>query len=296
MEKQVALDKLSKWSGVSVKPLVNIASLSRPQMVDLATILNIPSTYAKKCPDDLLRPQIDYWLSKTTKSIYQLAKGDSIFGLNSDSNCYVDPVQIFQAIDKAVPGVSNVDYLHINGAVRCGMVTNKNTQVRVGDIVQYGVQFEVYPVGKYAKYPEVSSYLYRLVCSNGMISATNTFNCKKKDMDDVLDWAGRVARIAWERAEQEADLLKRMDTVKLPADLEKVTKHIVSKIMIPISVRKLLVDRIKAESPHTMYDLWNIVTAIGAGLGQTELSGYVKEAAGRLMSHYTVCSTCHRPF
>ena len=294
MDKAEALGKLEAWSKVDVKELTSISKLPKAKLEEVGQIVGVPQSYATKCPANILLPQVEYWFGKYNKTIYYYQKSGAILRITSNAQAYVDPIEMFKAVEKPLSSISAIDYLHINGHITCAIVTPKGKEVKVGDIVNYGVQFSIYPAGEY--YPQINSYLYRLACSNGATSSMNVFHCEKKNYGSVIAWAEEAAQKAWAKAEDEVEILKSMDTTKLPTQTETIVRKLISVASVPRTVRQALIQRVQDDKPQTMYDLWNIITSIGQGFGETaNLSGQMKLAAGKLMEHYTVCPSCRRP-
>lgn len=294
MDREEALQRLEGWSGIDIKELGGISKIPKARLEEVGQIVGVPQGYANKCPVNVLMPQVEYWLSKHDKPIYYYQKNGEMLKITTNPQAYADPIDMFKAVEKGLPSVSTIDYLHVNGFITCAMVTPKGKDVRVGDVVNYGVQFSIYPWGEY--YPQVNSYLYRLSCSNGATSALNVFHCEKKNYGSIIDWAEEAAQKAWAKAEGEVDILKQMDTTQLPTQTETIVRRLISTSSVPRVVRQALIQRVVDDKPKTMYDLWNIITSIGQGFGETAaLSGQMKVAAGKLMQHYTVCPSCRRP-
>lgn len=157
----------------------------------LLEVLDIPKPYAKKCPDDFLVQTINFWVGQR-KDIHwsMLAEDNDIRAFMKPEYPYISTYEVWKEVTAALGS----DFEVRNKVVRDDVVevvalTDKFDTKVVDSIVQGGMKFIF--SDSWSVFPSFDTYLYRLVCSNGMTSPVkgNKLRVSGKSRGEIISVA-----------------------------------------------------------------------------------------------------------
>lgn len=165
----------------------------------LGKYLKIPGPYLKSCPADFRAQTLRYWMGRHAEADTVLETlGDSLIGVHSPDLLMLPLEAVGEMISRVFAPDAEVrtllrddQRLHVDVTAPAYAVEVPNPdrvpgRPEVGDITEGGVRFLAYP--NKAQAPVVSSYLHRLVCTNGMTTNLKggQITLKGRTVDEVL--------------------------------------------------------------------------------------------------------------
>ena len=268
----------------------------------LGHLMGIPVSYMEKVPSQLIVPHINYWLDSRS------ADGDMhTLGLNSEGlvNFFYKgdriPVPSTVAMDIVEEKLgTDVTYSHVSvnpDFIRFSATSpTSEREVGVGDPVRFGVTVTNSTTFKTAL--EVSAYVHRLTCSNGMVSQQNTVKYQSKPDDGQEDWLAMAVEQAIQAASDEFDRLESMSQIDLNGHVPDYLNQMFAEFKVPRSMRSGITEEVITTGPRTLYDLFNIVTDFASNsedaLSSVHLANRLNTSASLIASHLDVCDNCGR--
>ncbi len=200
-----------------------------------------------------------------------------------------------------------VPHFSLNGEVRVSIVSQSlATVARVGDIVYAGIDIRHSDSGAFAT--QIESYLYRKVCSNGMLMKV----CRHTDAvplrlrraavhhpDRMLQRIQAMAKSAW------GELGAKMEAVRLLADERldnraALIRSVGERLRFPKKLINDILQALEEDETGPSGTLWDIVGAISrVGTHSNRLSvatrRFLQELSGDLVAERVErCPTCGR--
>ena len=282
--------------GDSLYPLTSDSYLRLSQMV------GIPNAYIRKTPHSLMLPHVNYWMS--AKGIAQMTMFVNNGIVQMFSKGEATPISnepILQEIRQIAGDNLNVSHVsHDLLNTRYSIVSEDieyDVGLNVGDPVRVGVTVE----NSYAMASPVtlSSYVHRLVCTNGAISVDNVYRFSYRGGSEGFgDWVSEAARHAFDSASVEVDRLRSMQQVTFDGHLSSSLSSIYTEYNVPSQIRETIEQEVISRSPQSLYDLYNIITDIASNSIECQenpaLSARLMRIGGRVSSHPSLCNTCYR--
>ncbi len=281
--------------------------LTSDSYLHLGQMVGIPKAYNEKTPPSLTVDHMNYWMANKGLSQVSLA-AEEVEGrgqvIKLFSRGAVQPVsneQILEAVanrwgeNLLVHHVSH-DLFNTSFSVVSPDIQH---EVAVGDAVRVGVTID----NSYAlEHPlMISSYIHRLVCTNGAISTDNVYRYSYSaggGGDGASDWLSEVIEEAFNQADAEVERLRRLKETKFNGHLSDALGGIYREFHVPTGVRKRITDRMMDTRIENLYDLYNAVTDIASNteeiLEDPRLTRRLMRIGGRIASHPEICGECFR--
>lgn len=211
-------------------------------------------------PAEMLIDTVNWFYENGHEETRGLTHDGSLIGFTRDSDAPVHRVSaVLERIEKKLPKdsymFSNVRAGSIH-EVAFGLVTPaKEAQPKVGDVVQAGVWCFHSPTAR--RNPEISSFVNRLACTNGMIASRSLskFSWRATDEVDYLDWVEDSTVTAWESVDLEFDALTALTQQRLNGHAHAVLEDLFERHRVPSSLRSRVVDAVVDEADGTMYGI-----------------------------------------
>lgn len=226
--------------------------------------LGIPRSFLPKLPDELANETANYFLKKndTAEAFFETHSG-SLFAV------YPSNEKIFPKIDIArslVRGVNDdnamVKDLNLQGpGIKVSITTNQyTTEPREGDITEGGIRV----VGFTRESgPVVSSFLNRLVCSNGMIipEEQGRIKIRGNTVEEVMEEVEYAARhLLSESIPQHLESWS--NTTKTTVDnAEQMIHRLARENQLSASVQDAILEQVPSLEGDSLYDLVNLMTS-----------------------------------
>lgn len=230
-------------------------------------MIHVPGLSAaamKEWPIDLLLEPLNWWYRHGEGDVRALAMNDEILTFTRKTNLpIVNPMEIVEAVESGLveKGLDAEEFYY--DKVRVGLdhcsfavVTSEYAQpVKVGDIVNGGVMAFASPTG--AKATEVSPFLNRLVCTNGMISPLlmERFSWKG-EAGNIFDWTKAETMRSYDAIDQEVEALVELTRIEVPdSALHTVLADLFDRHHVNASVRQMVTEAAIIEADGTMFGL-----------------------------------------
>ncbi|MFC1556011.1 DUF932 domain-containing protein [candidate division KSB1 bacterium] len=187
-------DDFVKTSSISFNSIdsIRIGSATHPvkpiAQRSIAFRLGVPLQYISKCPPELQRDNLEYWLQheKNEKLLFRFS-GDSVRAIFTERYQALDNFMVLEQLAK-------VGYTP-ETPVQCALDENfmslsipdskKTFQINGEDSITPGISIANSEVGLSSLH--ISAYFLRLLCTNGMISRTEVTSSYKHISQKILD-------------------------------------------------------------------------------------------------------------
>jgi len=274
-------------------------SLSEQGLKKFSTFLGIPKAFLPKLNTSLQTDVVNYFLEKD--SAY-----DALISFDADHNfnaaypgntTLIRDELIVSAIEKAFDGEDRVRSLELSNGIKVSVVTNElTTEPRVNDITEGGLRI----VSTIGEAPTISTYLERLVCSNGMVvpSINSTLSLRGRTVDEIIEEMEYLASTVLGNEVQGAlDNWAHMTEIDV-TNAEQLIHRFCREYGLGSRMESKLMDRIDELEGNTYYDIINLITSMQHEIGVSNTMRESVQLAGGLIvgsngGHR--CNTCHHP-
>lgn len=240
----------------------------------LLDVLDIPKPYAKKCPEDFLVQTMNFWIGQRKDSYWSLlAEGDNVRAFMKPEYPYISTYEVWKEVTDALGS----DFEVRNKVVRDDVVevvalSDKYDTTVVDSIVQGGMKFVF--SDSWSVFPSFDTYLYRLVCSNGMTSPVrgNKLRVSGKSKAEIISVAKDFISKSVLQIPAMIEGLQSLadhEISNVPATLRKICleNRLPNKIYIMLmewSQKQDFLATIPDGSITTMHDIINLITYVAS--------------------------------
>ena len=239
----------------------------------LGSLLDISNSYLRKCPQELMAQNINFWLrqNKESDALVHLINNQPRF-LKSGVKIIplarvVDIIQdIFPAADEVAEFQVTDQLIHIDvisSEHRIDVPGGDGTHRPVDDVTHGGIRFRIPIDYKVQKPPEVFTYLNRLVCTNGMCvsDAQHKITLKGRDVPGILDDMEAQARMIWQKLPEVLESYRSTAEIEVPGELSAFVHQIGQEQGVGPRVLNRAMSRIgEIPAPGTVYDVIQLFT------------------------------------
>lgn len=271
----------------------------------LSEVLNIPVPYAQRIPDDLLDHTVNYFLSSREDNFYAALVEDNVIrSFMPTTNPYVSGLEFFGAIEEAFGGDYDLKYVKVNDVDMSFSILPHEYKNAIDGSNLFGglrVKFS----DSWNTFPALDTYIWRELCSNGMIDTLKSrkFRIKNSSSNEVLSQVQEFARLSLDALpglfEQYQALLSEPVTnyvrmiSRLCSDYRLANK--VKDRLIFWAEQDVFLDTISDRTIKNMHDIVNLFTFVGSH--DLELTDDIRDMllaiGGNLtMSHADRCGSC----
>lgn len=277
----------------------------------LSSFLKLPNSYLGKCPPALQQSNLNYWLNNNDGEASFYTQENRLVGVYDPNKTALPLTTYLGAIDRAflphnevVKFVAEPEYLHVD------IVTDAEVEVlgdgserrpAVGDITKAGLRIIAHP--DVDKPPVVSTYLHRLVCTNGLSvpEIAGKITLRSKSPEDIASELENVM------VGMIADLQTRLDDYARTAEIPIVgeTSHFLYNVATERNLPRAVMNRVidlgsnLGENP-TIYDVTQIFTEVAnediSYRSQLALQGIGGDFVGNTDEMLRRCENCLHPF
>lgn len=264
--------------------------------------IGIPVSYAKKCPSEMLIPHLNYWFgSPILGKVRFFIENDTIVGCTASQGQHHTNLEILGEIEKAI-GVNSIigfqnNITSLDHSI-FSVITDRIFEANSGDILHGGIEVQNSIDG--SKTLQISPFIFRQVCSNGMIAAEHISNWKRNSSENFGMWTQNVARSSMGRLDNEFGQIKRLQEVALTGEVHALNtlRSIFRKYMISVKTQKEIAAEVLVSNTgngaNSMYDIWNAITRVGTHsptLTATS-SRDLRIIAGKVSREVSLCPHC----
>lgn len=275
----------------------------------LSEVLNVPVPYAQRIPDDLLDHTMNYFLTNRKENYYAaLVENDVIRSFMPTTNPYVSGLDFFSAIEEVFDGDYDLKYVKMNDVQTSFSILPHEYQNAIDGSNLYGglsVKFS----DSWDSFPSLDTYIWRELCSNGMIDTLKSrrFRIKNSSAPEVLNQVQEFARLSLEALpglfEQYNALLNETvtDYVRMVSRLciEHKLANKVKERLLFWADQDVFLETISDRRIKNMHDVVNLFTFVGSH--DLELTDDIRDTllaiGGSItMSHADRCGSCGTTF
>ena len=215
-------------------------------------------------PEELLVPAVNWFLGNQSGDVRALTYNDAVISFPKREVPIHYPSQV---LDRMVGSLGdagvNVDELEAHKVstsvhqTRFALVSpERSAEPKVNDVLAGGVLVDLSPSG--ANNIEMSPYVNRLVCTNGMISPVSLGRWAwRGDSGDgsFLNWVADFTTEAWGALEAEFEALDALTAMPINGHTEDVLRDMFRRHRVPARVRELVTAAALDEADGTMYGI-----------------------------------------
>lgn len=295
------------------RPSVNISGndymLTDGSFRQIAEEMGIPVPYARRIPDDLLSYTVNYFIkSNSGNHISALTEDGYLRSFMKTNTPYVSNQEMFDAILEATGGDYDLRYAKMSDTkVSFSILPSQYRDSVDGSNLFGGVK--VVFSDAWDSHPSIDSYIWREICSNGMINELESrkFRVSGASHDDVIRQIRDFATIAIDKIpdlfnnfnllleEQVDDYVKMLRRIVLEY---KLTNKVLNRLLY-WAINPEFLATISGEKITNMHDIVNLITFVGSH--DHELTDDIKERllqiGGNLtLNHNERCGSCGSTF
>ena len=264
-----------------------------------STFLGIPKAFLPKLNAQLQTDVVNYFLEKdsTSEALIGYNK-DNVFNAAYPGNTTILPdALIVSAIEKTFDGEDNIRSIDLSSGLKVSIITEElNTEPRVNDITHGGLRIESF-IGEA---PKISTYLERLVCSNGMVvpSLNSTLSLRGRTVDEIIEEMEYLANTVL-TSEVEQALANWSHTAEMSVDNPQQLIHrFCREYNLGSRMESKLIERIDELEGNTYYDIINLITSMQHEIGVSQVMREALQIVGGLIVNASDghrCGTCQHP-
>ena len=269
-------------------------------------LVGFPEAVVKKYPTSIMMAPLNWAFPEKIKSVKAFIKDRKLVAFVKPTLELVSTKQMLETVDTVVKDVTREPPLferldHDLSLTNCSIIINRHREwtderLKAKDTVLAGVNFQNSIMGEFPL--TVSVYAYRLVCSNGLISAEQTYKWSRKTHSmPTLEWFKEHVTAAVEAADAELTKLGALRDVLVPeAHRAEIINNVFSEFGISERIRRLILEHLVNEPARNMYD---IVQSITRAANDDDLQDNpltirrLQSIGGQMMSRVSICQSCY---
>ena len=273
----------------------------------LCEVLEVPTPYARRIPEELLQYTINYFLEAKGRDglVYSaLTSRGGIRAFLNPTYPYVPASQVFDKIVDVVGKDSALKYVDIaENKISLVILPPEYIEPIDGTNVYGGLRL-IYS-DSWSVFPRFDAFLWRELCSNGMIEPINSrkFRVSGGTTEEILRQVEEFAQISLEKL---PDMIKAFKALlgEVVKNWETTLNRICIEHKVPNKVRERIrfwavqpefLITISNEKIENMHDLVNLITYAGTHdyeLTEDNREALLEIAAYLVMSHEDRCGSC----
>jgi len=274
-------------------------TLSETGLKKFSTFLGIPKAFLPKLNTDLQIDVVNYFLEKdaTAEALISYSPDRMFNAAYPGNTALIRDELIVSAIEKAFDPEDRVRSLDLSNGLKVSIVTDElNTEPRVNDITHGGLRIE----STVGEAPKISTYLERLVCSNGMVvpSINSTLSLRGRTVDEIIEEMEELAAtVLGNEVDAALNSWSHMTDI-LINDAAQLIHRFCREYNLGSRMESKLLERIDELEGNTYYDIINLITSMQHEVGVSQAMRENLQLTGGLIvssgdGHR--CSTCQHP-
>ena len=278
--------------------------------IKILRMIGVAESLQSKFPPKVLLPLLNYYFEEHVGDMKCLLTRDrEVAGFTKSGVQYVPNIKLLEAVEFALNrkfsnGVPLI-YHHVHNDLHMTQfaVVSPRAEhivegrgVREGDAVNFGIQLQNSILGELPVV--VSGYVYRLVCTNGMISSDSVFKFSRRIRSQTVpSWVEDACLQAADKAELEFTRLNTLADIKLDEHAGSVVRGLFREFQLSREQRDAITEQLVNEGSDTLYDVYNAITAVANDERVATTPMHIRQlqqAAGILSQHHEFCPSCYR--
>ena len=271
-------------------------------LAETSRAVQFPVPYANRCPSEVLFYNLHYLFSggASGKARFFL-KNNKVVGCREGQPNYQTNLQILENVEKAISLEEILGYSQSTISMQksgFSVVVNRSFEPVSGDSLFGGIDIFNSISGDYAV--EIAPFIFRQVCSNGMIVSEHVGRFTRSKDEEFSVWAQNSAKSALEKIDGEFGRIGKMVEIGIEGDPTSTLRSLFRKFNIPVRTQEEIVGEAlvmnNGDGPRTMYDLWNSITRVATHSSKLSFmsSRGLKMVASDMTKLISLCPTCHQ--
>ncbi len=258
----------------------------------------------KEWPTHLLMEPLNWWYTHGDGDVRALVNGEgdvASFTKRADYGIH-SPTRMLEAVEEGLneKGINGSD-LYFD-KVRVGLdqtsfavVTHeRNTEIKSGDVMDAGIMVFGSPTGE--AYIEVSPYLNRLICTNGMVSPVSMgrWSHRGGDGGSLYDWTKELTLQSWDAIDGELDAVRGLTEIEVGGNVHNVLADLFERHHVPAGQREDIIEAAVEEADGTMYGISQAFNRVANGVEDVAGLRHLLMITGDVAHQTERCSACLR--
>lgn len=271
---------------------------------DLTSLIGIPKAYVKKTPANLILPHINYWLGANgEREVRLLTAGEDILGCTKEKIVPFSNLELLDTLQGRVDEFYGrdtemlFDYKshHAIDATRMRIILPGHTSdVRTDDGWAVGLSLDNSLVGDIAT--NVRGYMFRWVCTNGMIATRLTsgnWSRRHTDNSGLMGWLATSIDSILGGFDHEFEMLDEAARTPIEGEVSEYMANVFRQYQVPLAPRPAIVENMVNSDDLTVYGVMQAITAAANEAAPAVADRLM--AIGGDLPHLATCRECHRP-
>jgi len=274
--------------------------LTSSALLEAARTVGVPQAYANRCPSEMIFPHLEHWfgLGGSGKARFFL-QNNIVIGCTANTPSYHTNMEILDNVEKVLKSEEILGYHNPSSSLDhsvFSIIVNRNFEAITGDRLFGGIEVQNSVIGE--RSIEIAPFIFRQVCTNGMIVSESIGRWSRKGDENFGLWAQSATTGSVQRIEGEFHRIKKLTEVPVGERADNTLRSLFLKFGIPTRTQKEIVGEAASmnagEGPKTMYDIWNSVTRVATHSPKLSLSSAreLRCVAGDLVREVSICDHC----
>jgi len=297
-------------------PKVTRFSLDELSEKELSKFLGVPFKYIENCPGQLKAINLNFWLQANAESsaVFSVIDGRDINAVYTPDKVVLPTSRVAEIIPRVFEADDTIHTFHTDDRTFQMDITSERWQVdvpgngvldrpavgEVGDITSGGIRLYV-PTNLKEHKPVVSTFLNRLVCTNGMVlpSTDQVIQLKGQTIDDILEEMENAAGVLLSGLDEHLDNFRKTAETAVPGNYLAFLRQVGQDHGISRTVIDRALDWAAAygQTEWTVYDALNLFTSL-ANRASFVQANKLQRFGGHMIDHTAAivhrCQTCER--
>lgn len=245
--------------------------LSEKGLKKFSSFLGIPKAFLPKLNANLQTDVVNYFLeqSASTEALISFS-GDNMFQNAYPGNTpLVRDELIINAIENLFDADARIRSVDFTDGLKISIITDElNTEPRVNDVTHGGLRIE----SSVGEAPKISTYLERLVCSNGMVvpSINSTLSLRGRTVEEIIQEMEYLANTVLANEVDDALNSWAHTTQVSVTDPQQLIYRFCKEYNLGSRMANKLIDRIEDLEGDTYYDVINLLTSMQHEMGVSQ--------------------------
>lgn len=248
--------------------------VTRDGVEQIGAFVDIPTAYLLRIPADEQRFNLVNRLRRNPQNVSVRYTEGGIHEVHSPNGLRIEPRQITESAIKVMGESAEVVQWHVSPdefgldvMVPEGFDRGIGGDPQVNDISRGGLRF--FQDRKHNRAPAVNTFLYRLVCTNGMVvpESGTAVDARGLSVTQVLAELELAAQRAFGQVEEQIEHFYAMRQQQIEGDVTQAVLRVARERGLPRRTAMTLAERVPTEldpevlgHPVSMFDLANLMT------------------------------------
>lgn len=258
----------------------------------------------KEWPTELLIAPLNWWYTHGDGDVRALVNADgdvASFTKRAEHGLH-SPTRMLEAVeegliekgidigtlyyDKVLVGLDRVSF--------AAVTHERNAEVKDGDVMDAGIMVFGSPTGE--AYIEVSPYLNRLICTNGMISpvALGRWSHRGGDGGNLFDWTKEMTLSSWDAIDGELESLRGLTEIETDGNVHTVLADLFERHHVPAGQREAVIEAAVEEADGTLYGISQAFNRVANSMEDVGNLRHLLMVTGDMAHQTERCSACLR--